>query len=86
MRNITYAIDLDTGLVISRVGSELAWPILDYDGMLPENNYAMNYSLEKTSVYSLAGGCWSALKWTRKIPVEIKNIHRRFWGFRELKK
>ena len=86
MRNITYAIDLDTGLVVSRVGNELAWPILDYEEMSPENNYAMNYHLEKMSVYSAVTYCWSALKWTRKIPVEIKNIHRRFWGFKELKK
>jgi len=85
MRNITYAIDLETGLVVSRVGSELAWPILDYEGMLPENNYAMNYCLEKISVSSVAGYYWSLLKWTRKIPLEIKNIHRRFWGFKELK-
>ena len=26
-----------------------------------------------------------SLKWTRKIPVEIKNIHRKFWGFAPLK-
>ena len=84
MRNITYAIDLNTGLVVSRVGDELAWPILDYEKMGPENNYTMNYFSEKMPVF-VAGRSWSNLKWTRKIPVEIKNIHRRFWGFKELK-
>jgi len=83
MRNITYAIDLDIGLVISRVGNELAWPILEYDGILPD--YALNYQLEKITLHT-AAPCWNTLKWTRKIPVEIKNIYRRFWGFKELRK
>ena len=80
MRTIQYAVDTETGLVISRVGSELAWPILDFDNMLPENNYAMNYYLDKISVLSVAS-CWYILKWTRKIPKTIKNTHRKFWGF-----
>lgn len=86
MKNITYAIDVDTNLVISRVDDEVAWPILDYEGMLPENNYAMNYNLEKISVSSLSARNWNGLKWTKKIPVDVKNLHRRFWGFKELKK
>ena len=86
MRNITYAIDLDTGLVVSRVGSELAWPILDYEGMNSENNFSLHYYIEKIPVGQISESCWWGLKWTRKIPVEIKNIHRRFWGFKELKK
>jgi len=85
MRNITYAIDLDTGLVVSRVGSELAWPILDYEGMNPRNNFKPNYYLDKLQL-PVPANCWFALKWTRKISIEIKNIHRRFWGFKELKK
>ena len=81
---ITYAIDQETGLIISRVESELAWPILDYDNMLPENNYAMNYHLEKMDVLCVAGRAWNLLKWTKKIPVEIKNLHRIFWGMKPL--
>lgn len=84
MRTIQYAIDVETGLVISRVGSELAWPILDYKNMLPENHYAMNYNLEKMHVFT-ASSIWYMLKWTRKIPKEIKNTHREFWGFPLLK-
>ena len=82
-RTIQYAIH-DDGHVISRVGSEVAWPILDYDGMTPENSYAMIYNLETMSVHSVAHE-WHMLKWTRKIPVEIKNIHREYWGFPKLK-
>ncbi len=85
MKNITYAIDQDTGLVISRVGSELAWPILDFDNMRPENSYTMNYYLEKITVFSVAGRVWNGLKWTRKIPTSIKNLHRKFWDMTELK-
>jgi len=81
---ITYAIDQETGLVVSRVESELAWPILDYDNMLPENGYTMNYHLEKMNVLEMAGYTWDLLKWTKKIPVEIKNLHRIFWGMKPL--
>lgn len=83
MQTIQYAIDTETGLVISRVGSELAWPILDYDGMWPDNNYTMKYHLEKLSI--TASYCRNLLKWTRKIPKAIKNTHREFWGFPLLK-
>ena len=82
---IQYAIDMDTRMVISRVGSELAWPILDYDNMRPANNYTMNYYLEKISVSSTVGRIYNGLKWTRKIPLRIKNLHRKFWGFSKLK-
>lgn len=85
MRNITYAIDTETGLVISRVGSEFAWPILDYDDAAPENDYAMGYHLESISVSRIAGRYWLGLKWTKKISKEIKNTHRAFWGFSKLK-
>jgi hypothetical protein len=84
MKIIQYAIDTETGLVISRVGNELAWPILDYENMLPENHYTMNYSLVKICVSEVASR-WYILKWTKKIPKEIKNTHREFWGFSLLK-
>ncbi len=84
MRTIQYAIDQSTGLVISRVNSELAWPILDYANMLPKNKYRMEYTLEKISVGSIAGPTWDTLKWTRKISVDIKNIHRIFWNMKPL--
>ena len=84
MKTIRYAIDTDTGLVISRVGSEIAWPILDYKDMQPENAYVMNYSLVKICVSQVASR-WDTLKWTRKISKTIKNTHRMFWGFPILK-
>jgi len=85
MKNITYAVDMETGLVYSRVGSEVAVPVLDYDGMVPENNFKTNYNLEKMYVLSLSISQWNCLKWTKKIPKDIKNLHRKFWGFKLLK-
>lgn len=79
---IMYAIDLDVGQVVSRVGDQYAWPILDFAGMRPENNWEMNYNLEKISIFAARA---VNLLHTRKIPVEIKNFHRKFWGMKPLK-
>ena len=82
---ITFAVDITNGLVFSRIGSEVAVPVLQYNDMLPENNFTPTYKLEKMPVFNLVS-CWNNLKWTRKIPIGIKNRHRRFWGMKELKK
>jgi hypothetical protein len=83
-RIITYAINQNDGLVVSRVGDEMAWPILQYEEMRPENNFQTSYKLEKIPVLSV--GCeYRALRFTRKIPVKLKNKHREFWGFSLLK-
>ena len=83
-KTIQYGVDSETGLIWSRVGSEVAVPILDFENMTPENNYEENYNLEEMNIFDVAKEVGS-LKWTRKIPVEIKNIHRKFWGFAPLK-
>lgn len=85
MERITYAIDTDTGLAVSRQGDCFAWPILDYEGMTPDNGFAANYYLEKIPVLSVAGRVLAGLQWTRKIPMEVKNLHRVFWGMAPLK-
>jgi hypothetical protein len=81
-KRIQYAIDLDTGMVWSQVGNELAIPILDFAGMKPENNWEMKYNLGKFQSASISG---AELVHTRKIPVKIKNAHRAFWGMKPLK-
>jgi hypothetical protein len=81
---ITYAIDGDTGCVVSRVGSEVAIDVLDFEGMTPQNGYDPKYNLEKHSVYDTLPHM-PALKWTKKIPLEEKNRHRGFWGMKPLK-
>jgi len=81
-RRIMYGIDRD-GVVYSRVGSEMAFPVLDFLGMRPENGYRMVYNLEKDSIFSvMCSGV--VITWTRKIGKEIKNIHRAFWGFKKI--
>jgi hypothetical protein len=92
-KTITYAIDREDGLVISRVGDELAWPILDFAGIgQGGNGFAkgdfrgpMNYKLEKIPVYEAGASAHANLRWTKKIPIKIKNRHRRFWGIKPLK-
>jgi len=90
-RNITYAVN-DDGTVYSRVDSEIAVPVLDFDGIgqggdgFAKGNFngPMRYNLEKFSVHSLAGREWACLRWTKKIPVALKNLHRKFWGMKPL--
>ena len=83
-RRITYMIEPDMGMVYSRVGSEVAIPVLDFAWMTSENGYETNYPLEKFNVLSVAHDL-QHVKHTRKIPVEIKNEHRKFWGMKPLK-
>jgi len=75
----------DDGYVVSRVGSDVAWPVLDWDAMQPSNNFDTTYNLEKFSVLSVAGDDWDKLTWTRKVPVGIKNQHRAFWRMKPLR-
>ena len=85
-RTIQYMIDNNVGgLVYSRVGSEVAIPVLDFAGMKPENNFKMNYNLEKFDVLHMAYSLNNVIC-TRKIPTALKNIHRKFWEMKPLKK
>ena len=84
MPNITYAVDLDTGLTYSRRGSSVAVPVLQYDATGPENNFATVYALEQAAVYDLTP-CWRSLHWTKRLPIAVKNVHRAFWGMALLK-
>lgn len=83
-RTIKYMIDPDEGMVYSRIGDEVAIPVLDFDGMQPTNRYKTSYKLEKFAVSALFG-CYGHLIHTRKIPKFIKNYHRKFWGMKEIK-
>jgi hypothetical protein len=88
-RVISYAVEYDSGLVYSRVGNECAVPVLDFeaigrggDGFEPGDfRGPMRYELTKMSVYEVN---FSDLRWTRHVPVRVKNLHREFWGFKPL--
>jgi hypothetical protein len=84
-KNIRYGIDRETGLVWSRVGSQVALPVLQYDKMVPENNFQTQYELEKFDVLEVIGS-YGQVKWTRKIALHIKNLHRKIWGLKPLQK
>jgi hypothetical protein len=79
---IQYAIHKDDGLVISRVGNEVAWPVLEYEKIGAGGDFTqpLTYTLEKFPVLTIRGGDWQRLRWTKKIPRDIKNLHRAFWG------
>ena len=100
---ITYAIDQDN-CVVSRVGNDFAWPVLDFDRIgaggadkhpntgeesgayAPQDfNGPMWYNLEKVYLFDMTPGQYARLRWTRKIPLEIKNYHRAFWGMKAVK-
>jgi hypothetical protein len=84
-KTITYAIHPD-GYTVSRVGSEVAWPVLEYDKIGRGGDFTrpFSYKLKKSPVLSALGRDWNELAWTKKLPVEIKNIHRAFWGLKPL--
>jgi hypothetical protein len=86
MNAIRYGIDRETGLVWSRMGSMVALPVLQYDQMGPDNNFQTIYELEKFDVIQLVGSAYNAVKWTRKIPLHLKNLHRQYWGMKPLEK
>lgn len=103
-RIIRYGIEPD-GTVISHVGKEIAFPVLDFDaigkggdGYEPGDfRGPTRYILEKEEIHSyFRWGDYSypEVTWTKgygnthgvpPIPLEIRNRHREFWGFKPLK-
>jgi hypothetical protein len=88
---ITYAVDLDTGRAWSRVEGhptagdlKVAVAVLDYERIGEGGSFSgpLTYNLEAMDVSALIH---ARLRWTRKVPLEAKNLHRRFWGMPLLK-
>ena len=72
--------------VISGLGDKLLWPILDYEGMKPENNFQITYNLTIIDAdFTTLRDLYTRGKGTRKIPLEIKNEHRKLWGLKPVK-
>jgi len=96
MKQITYAIT-EEGLVYSRVGREIAVPVLDFTGIgqggvekdtgktfvAGDFHGPMNYELQKFPLHDGLQGV--ILRWTKKIHISEKNKHRKFWGLPPLK-
>jgi hypothetical protein len=86
MRTIQYAIDTDTELVWSRVyGEGVAIPVIDFESGSDDNDFEMSTPLEKFDEFEVLPMMDGLLTWTKKIPKEVKNMHREFWGFKLLK-
>ena len=89
MRNILYFIDPETTLLVSRVGSEIAIPVLQYDKTYPDHNFKEQFVIEKYDVITVS-------KWyATLIPInrnKIKkyyiedwiNYHREFWKLKPI--
>jgi hypothetical protein len=73
MSHVQYAIDRDTGLVYSRRDNEMLVPV-----------HTQPPSLEVLSVHGVGGNQWQRLVWTKFVPTELKNLHRKTWGMPEL--
>jgi hypothetical protein len=93
MRFLTYCIYKEDGLVYSRMNSpnrnensQVAIPVLDYAAIGKDGNFGgpLTYHLEAFPLDCLRDH-WRSLIWTKKIPVELKNRHRAFWGMKPLK-
>lgn len=86
-KTIEYAIDLGTDQVVSRVGDEFLWPVLDFEKIGQDGNFnkPFTYTLTKMSgrdcLYSWSRNCIH----TKQIPLTTKNEHRALWGFPLLK-
>jgi len=80
--SIQYGIDLDTGYYVSRTREGVCLPIIDFANMIPDDGFEIKLFLEKHNAFEVLPHM--NIKWTRKIPVETKNIHREFWGMKAL--
>ena len=76
--NIQYGLDFETGLVWSRVGDQVAVPVLDYDAIGPENNFGAGYQLKKFPADVLSH---ATIRWNHEVSEQAKNAHLAFWGF-----
>ena len=88
---IMYAVDCDTGQWWSRVeghatagNRKVAVPVLDYDRIREGGDFSkpLVYHLEAMGIDALFH---TDLRWTRKVPVAVKNMHRAFWGMAPLR-
>lgn len=82
MKNITFGFN-DSG-VYARVGDRIAFTVLDYAGMKPENGFAAEYNIEEDDAFTVLRHSEEIL-WTKKIPVAVKNAFRAHFGMKPLK-
>ena len=86
-QQISYGIDPD-GYYVARYsgkdGCKLGFFVLDFEGMKPENGFQEDYNIDSAPLLQHVRLVNSST-WTRKIPVEIKNMFRKHFGLKPLK-
>ena len=85
LRTIQYAMHSD-GYVVSRVGPDLAWPVFQFADYGKDGDFTRPIPVKLEQVAAIF--CrheYPLLRWTKKIPVAVKNEHRAFWGMKPLK-
>lgn len=83
MKNITYGVGNDS--FYSRCGDRVALFELDYNNMKPENNFESSYKITDYNIFDLHSSEFDNIRWTKKIPLSIKNMFRKYFGMQELK-
>ncbi len=91
MKTIQYFRDPETRLLISRVGSEVAVPVLNFEESLTQQHFKKQYPLEKHDVIAVSKWYRGLLpisnrKIRRLYTLEWINYHREFWGLKPLKR
>ena len=80
MKNITYGVDGET--FYARCGDRIAFFELDYQNMKPENNFESTYTIGSCPLFQID---ISSVRFTKKIPLAIKNEFRKYFKLPELK-
>lgn len=83
-KTIQYAYDLASDCIVARCGNEYIWPVLDFEGMTPENGFDARYSLERVPSSQVTPEVRRGLVFSKKFPVAIKNSYREAFGMRPL--
>jgi len=74
---IKYAINKETGTVISKVNDHIAIPVLQYD--ISKNDFLPEYKIEKKNINDLKRQQLEFYNWTDEVPLYIKKIHKKVW-------
>jgi hypothetical protein len=80
MKNITYGVDSET--FYARCGDRVAFFELDYKNMKAENSFEAKYVIGSCPVFQMD---ISSIRFTKKIPLSIKNQFRKHFKLPELK-
>ena len=92
MKYLTFMIEKATGFVYSVMcasgySHEFACPVMDFEGIGKDGDYTkpIKYDLQKFPLNESGIRWWQDFIHTKKIPIDLKNKHRIFWGMKPVK-